>query len=185
MTITAPSVAPDDTPSVSGDASGLRSRAWNTTPATAKLPPTSAAASTRGSRATKNTCASTLSANGIVRLNTRDSEIGVLPTIGATRPHTTVSAPNAATVTTSRRRTSVGAGKRHHREVTGARMPHDVCVHAVQRPNAFGVQDALGRAVREHAPRPQQHELRAERRRQIQIVRRPDTRHPALAAATS
>jgi hypothetical protein len=72
MTTTAPSVAPDETPSVSGDASGFRRNAWNTTPAIAKALPTSADARTRGSRATKNTWASTLSAKGTVRSNTRD-----------------------------------------------------------------------------------------------------------------
>ena len=57
--------APAETPSVSGEASGLRSSAWNTTPAERQALPTSAAASTRGSRATKKICASTLSAKGI------------------------------------------------------------------------------------------------------------------------
>src|SRR3954469_26080985 len=40
ITITAPSAAPVDRPSVSGEASGLRRKAWNTTPATARLLPT-------------------------------------------------------------------------------------------------------------------------------------------------
>ena len=61
----APSDAPAETPSVYGVASGLRSRPWNTTPAAASVPPTSAAASARGSRAMKKICASTLSANGM------------------------------------------------------------------------------------------------------------------------
>ena len=49
----APSDAPAETPSVYGVASGLRSSPWNTTPAAASVPPTSAAASARGSRAMK------------------------------------------------------------------------------------------------------------------------------------
>ena len=56
----APSDAPADTPSVSGEASGLRSSAWNTTPDSASALPTSAAAITRGRRATKKICASVL-----------------------------------------------------------------------------------------------------------------------------
>ena len=67
----APSDAPAETPSVSGEASGLRSSAWKTTPERARQLPTSAAASTRGRRATKKICASTLSANGIERIEGR------------------------------------------------------------------------------------------------------------------
>ena len=62
IAIIAPSDAPAETPSVSGEASGFRSSAWNTTPDSASALPTSAAASTRGRRATKKICASMLSA---------------------------------------------------------------------------------------------------------------------------
>ncbi len=50
MPRTAPSAAPDDAPSRSGDTSGLRNRPWNAVPATASAAPTIAAASTRGPR---------------------------------------------------------------------------------------------------------------------------------------
>ena len=67
----APSAALAETPSVNGVASGLRSSACSTTPAAASVEPTSAPASTRGSRATKKICASTLSAHGIDGSKTR------------------------------------------------------------------------------------------------------------------
>ena len=79
----APSDAPAETPSVNGVASGLRSSACRTTPAAASVAPTRPPARTRGSRATKKICASTLSSHGIERSNARASEIGVLPTVGA------------------------------------------------------------------------------------------------------
>ena len=93
MASIAPSDAPAETPSVNGVASGLRSSAWSTTPAAASAAPTSAPASTRGMRATKKICASTLSANGIDRSNTRARLIGVLPTSGASRHVASASAP--------------------------------------------------------------------------------------------
>ena len=58
MAVTAPSAPPAETPSVCGVASGLRSRAWKTVPATASPPPASSASSTRGTR-----CMSTMLAN--------------------------------------------------------------------------------------------------------------------------
>ena len=64
MASMAPRAAPAETPSVNGVASGLRSSACSTTPDAASAAPTSAAASTRGSRATKKICASTFSAHG-------------------------------------------------------------------------------------------------------------------------
>ena len=70
-------------PSVNGVASGLRSSACSTTPDAASAPPTRPAASTRGSRATKKICASTLSAHGMPRSKARARLIGVLPTTGA------------------------------------------------------------------------------------------------------
>src|SRR5262247_2727743 len=142
MTIIAPSVAPADTPSVSGEASGLRNSAWKTAPASAMLLPTSAAATTRGSRATKNTCASTLSANGIERSNARPSEIDVLPTSGASRQHAAASTPKPAMVTASRgriagagRAASTCAGNGYHREMAGARVDGHVRDHAVDLPD--------------------------------------------------
>ena len=75
----APSAAPDETPSVNGVASGLRSSAWNTTPAAARVAPTIAAASVRGSRAMKKICASGLSRNGMDVSNTRRSDTCVEP----------------------------------------------------------------------------------------------------------
>ena len=46
----APSAAPDAVPSTYGSASGLRSRPWNVTPATASAAPTSIVVRTRGRR---------------------------------------------------------------------------------------------------------------------------------------
>src|SRR5690349_8219413 len=106
--------------------------------------PTSAAATTRGRRAMKKTWASTLSANGIVRLKTRDRWMVVLPTIGASRHAAAVVAPKMARVTASRRRTSLRAGKWHHREMTGAWMSGDVGVDAVERADVRRVQHAIG-----------------------------------------
>ncbi len=50
MASTAPSEAPDALPMMYGSAMGLRSSAWNTTPAQPRPAPTSAPARTRGSR---------------------------------------------------------------------------------------------------------------------------------------
>ena len=83
MASIAPSAPPADTPSVNGVASGLRSIACSTTPAAASVAPTMAPDSTRGRRATKKICASTLSAQGIERSNAFASEMLVLPTVGA------------------------------------------------------------------------------------------------------
>src|SRR5215218_5662717 len=99
----APRAAPAETPNVNGVASGLRSRAWNTTPAAASALPTQAAASTRGSLATKKICASTLSANAIEGSNTRRRSIGVLPTSGARRHAEAATSPKPATARTSDR----------------------------------------------------------------------------------
>src|SRR2546423_1074357 len=180
MTAMAPSVAPADTPSVSGDASGFRSSAWKTTPATAKALPTRAAAITRGSRATKNTCASTLSANGIERSNARTRLIRVLPTSGAVRHATIASAPKAATVPAIRRFTSFNARHRHYRQVMGARVHRHVSVDAKPRADVGRLQDGLDRALRENAARPDGRQLAAQRRRQIQIVRRHHHRRAAV-----
>ena len=97
IAIIAPSEAPAETPSVYGVASGLRSSPWNTTPAAASVPPTSAAASARGRRAIKKICASTLSANGIDRLKTRAKSIDVEPMNGAAKTATTIARKHNAT----------------------------------------------------------------------------------------
>ena len=81
----APSDAPAETPSVSGEASGLRSSAWKTTPDERERAADERRGETRGSRATKKICASMLSANGIERSKTAPRRIGVLPTSGASR----------------------------------------------------------------------------------------------------
>src|SRR5262245_35854031 len=166
MTRSAPSVAPADTPNVSGDASGLRSSAWNTTPATANAPPTRAAARTLGRRATKNTCASTLSANGIDRSKTRARRIGVLPTRGARTMTTSVPAAKAAIVSNmrvaSRDRVSVTATSAratnwHHRQMAGASVHRYVCVDVVERPNALSREYLLDGSLRDDTPVADQH----------------------------
>src|ERR1051326_3965136 len=134
---------------------------------------------TRGSRATKNTCASTLSAYGIDRSKTRDSRSGGLPTSGANRTAAAAAAPNTATTSAIRAR-MLGPRKRHHRQMT-ARMADDVCVDAVERPDGLRSEDRFGRTVRDDPPGLEQRELGAERRREIQIVRRHDHRHAARA----
>jgi hypothetical protein len=93
ITRIAPSAAPAETPSVKGVASGFRRSACMTTPAEASVAPTTAPDRTRGSRATKKIWASTLSANGMERSNTRARLIFVLPMSGASTQVTTASAP--------------------------------------------------------------------------------------------
>src|SRR5262252_7925451 len=181
MTTTAPRVAPLDTPSVSGEASGFRRNAWNTTPATANAPPTRTAASTRGSRATKKTCASTLSAKAIVRSNARESEIAVVPTSGANVQTTIATAPNPATVTTSRRRTSERPAKRNHHQPPGARVDLHVRVHSVERADVVTRQHLARRPRGNHPPCLQQHERGAKRCREVKIVRGHHHRHAAIA----
>src|SRR5438067_7013635 len=172
MTATAPSVAPAESPSVSGEASGLRRNAWNTTPATARLLPTRIAASTRGRRATKKTWASTLSANGMLRSRTRDKWIDVEPTSGAATQITSVSAPKPATVATIRRRRSVCARKRHDHRMPRARVIDDLGVDVVERADVRRRQHAPGLAGGDHTARPQHDDRAAERGRQVQDVRR-------------
>src|SRR6187200_2471241 len=99
--------APADTPSVYGVVSGFLSKPWNTTPAAASVPPTSAAASARGSLATKKICASTLSANGTEVLNTRENVSDVDPMNGAAMTATTIAPKQPATMGTPRRRGDV------------------------------------------------------------------------------
>src|SRR4051812_9895398 len=98
----------------------------------------------------KNTCASTLSAKGSDRSKTRERWIAVLPTSGARRQTTNVSAPKPASVTASRRRTSVRACKRHHREMTGARVKCHVGDDVVQAADVLGRQNVRRRPGCEH-----------------------------------
>src|SRR4029077_6035285 len=177
----APRVAPAETPSVSGDASGFRSSAWKTTPESGSPAPTMPAATARGRGATKNTCASTLSASGSPRSNTRDRLIDVLPASGARRHTSSVEGPKTASVTAIRRRMSLRSGKRHHGEMASTRMERDVGLHVVQPADVGGGQDVARLPLREHAAAPDQDQLRAQRRRQVQIVRRDDHRRSALA----
>ncbi len=51
----APSAAPEDTPRMSGETSGLRKRPWYAEPAAASVAPMATAASTRGPRTRKTT----------------------------------------------------------------------------------------------------------------------------------
>ncbi len=69
---------------MNGVASGLRSSACRITPDAASALPTSAAASTRGNRATKKICASTFVAHGTDQSNARATLMCVLPMSGAT-----------------------------------------------------------------------------------------------------
>jgi hypothetical protein len=64
--------------------------------------PTIAAARTRGCLAMKKICASVLSANGIVRLNTREREIDVVPSSGPMVSAASSSSPNPVVVANSR-----------------------------------------------------------------------------------
>src|SRR5438552_6702085 len=185
----APSAAPADTPSVSGDASGFLRSAWNTTPAEARPPPTSAAASTRGSRATKKIWASTLSANG-VEPTTRPRRIDVLPASGANRHAASASTPNAPSVAMRRWRKGNAACRpaaldrsrnRHHAHVAGPRVELDVGVDAIQRAHVRGRQNVAREAVRQDAAASHRHDFRAERGRQVQVVGRDHHRGAALA----
>src|ERR671919_2173733 len=94
----APSAAPADTPNVNGVASGFLSSACSTTPDAASVDPTSAPASTRGSRAMKKICASLLSANGTDESNTFQKSMRVEPISGAKRHASTAAAPKMAQV---------------------------------------------------------------------------------------
>src|SRR3954468_2055336 len=188
MASIAPSEAPAETPSVSGDASGLRSSAWKTTPARARLLPTSAAARTRGSRATKKICASRLSAYGRDRSNTALRWIGVPPTSGASSTAPAASAPNARSVQPTRRRIAAGsvtAAKGHNQQPACARVELHVCFDLVERANVVGREDVRGGSLSHDAAPFEQHQLIAERGRPAQIVRRDDHRGAAPAVQPS
>src|SRR5580765_4509826 len=130
-----------------------------------------AAAATRGRRATKKTCASTLLEDGSPRSNTFERLIEVLPSKGARRQTASVNAPNPSSVTAIRRRMSLRPGKRHHGQVAGARMKRHVGLHVIQLTDVGGGQDLTRVSLREHAAASDQNQFRAQRRRQIQIVR--------------
>ena len=103
MASMAPSAAPAETPSVNGVASGLRSSACSTTPEAASAAPTRAAASTRGRRATKKICASTLSVHGTDGSKARPRLMAVLPSVGATTIAAAAVAAKSGSVVQSRR----------------------------------------------------------------------------------
>src|SRR5262249_5006215 len=139
------------------------------------------AASTRGRRATKKTCASTLSANAIVRSNTRTSEMAVVPTSGASVQTMSATAPNPATVRTMRPRTSVGPGKRNHHQAPGACVHLDLHVDAVERSDVLARQHVARRPRGDHPSGLQERQRRAERRSEVEIVGGHDHRHAAIA----
>src|SRR5437588_3911155 len=126
-----------------------------------RLAPTSAAASTRGSRVRKKICASTLSANGCEPSNTRASEMCVLPASGANRQAIAASDPNPATVAARRRRTSVDAANRYHRHVPGARVVRHLDGNVKHLADDFRSQDAPDVALCDDAAAPDQNQLGA------------------------
>ena len=180
----APSAAPADTPSVNGVASGLRSSPWKTTPADASIAPTSAPASVRGSRAMKKICASTLSANGIAEVEgAAQADAG---RSDERREHD--GADRERPEHRERRREPPAERRRHRPRLRGcarAERPTsrpagcrcDLGFDAVERPDRLRRQDVRGRPCREHAPAAQQHERAAQRRGEVEVVRRDDDRH--------
>src|SRR5437763_271231 len=99
----------------------------------------------------------------------------------AERPYTIPSAPiepaKLASGTDNLRRsvTAVsGARNGHHRHVSGPRMELHVGVNAIQRSNVGGGQHHLGRPLRQDAAVLDERQLGAERRGEVQIVRRHD-----------
>ena len=84
----APKQAPDATPSVSGDTSGLESSACIPAPATDSPPPTSSPSSTRGRRTPMimRSCGSTDAAATYPRLTTRNMISSASPRSTAYRP---------------------------------------------------------------------------------------------------
>src|SRR5258706_1073273 len=129
----------------------------------------------------KKICASTLSANGSDRLKARASEMRVVRTSGASMQTMTSSAPKAPTVMSMRRRMSLRWRNRHHRQMSCAGMKGDVRLDAVQRCDIGGRQHLCGLALRQDTAVSNQDELRAQRGREIQIVRANDHRRAAIA----
>ena len=147
----APRAAPAEMPSVNGVASGLRSSAWKTTPDEARAAPTRAAARTRGRRATKKICASTLVAQGSDQSNALDRLIDVLPASGA-RMHAAraAAADTAATVATR------ALGGRHDGLARGAADSGRAIIAPVQsarRPGARPRRETARRRRCRRAPR--------------------------------
>ena len=184
MASIAPSAAPADTPSVNGVASGLRSSPWNTTPAHASIDPTSAPASVRGSRATKKICASTLSANGMRRIERRAGEIGRSRRAGATRIAPRASTPKHRTVRTRRRRsvTRLCTSGTVRRSGTTVRRPApawnvNVRLDAVERADPIGGQHLLCRSRGQHFAVLQQHQRAAQAGGEVEVVGRDRDRH--------
>ncbi len=164
----APSAAPADTPSVNGVASGLRSSACSTTPAAASVAPTSAPASVRGRRATKKICASTLSAKGMRRSNTRAND----DRRGADERREQAGRPPRRRRTPSDREPDAPTNRHGVRPLgpstdaagTTVRCPASSwkltsASHAVQRLHGVGREHLARGAVRHHAPVAQQHQL--------------------------
>src|SRR5947207_3948137 len=183
MASTAPSAAPVDTPSVNGVASGLPSSACITTPAAASVAPTIAPVSTRGIRAMKKICASTLSANGIDRSNARARLMWVLPTSGASRQAATASAPYAETIE-ARRVLSMDALHGHDRQMSGASVELHVRIDVVQLSNRLAGEHVSRCPRREDAAAAHHDELLTHRRREIQVMCREHHRHLPLAIQT-
>ena len=156
---------------MNGVASGLRSSAWNTTPAAASALPTNAAASTRGRRATKKICASTLSAKAIDGSKTRVRLMDVLPTTGASRQAPHASTPNpsmarAARAARARRASSrpprhrpsraapAPMGERNDDEVTGGLVAAHVGLDVERAPDVVAREHVRGPSGRERPPIP-------------------------------
>src|SRR4051812_7936869 len=174
----APSAAPLDTPSVSGVARGFLSRAWKMAPASASELPTSAAARTRGRRATKKIWASALSANGIDRSNTRASEIDVVPMSGAATSAASSSPPKPAVATIRRPRTCCTSGPRDRRDrqVPRSLVQVDVGLNVVEGANVGG-REHVGRwAARQDAAVADEDQTAAQAGGEVQVVRREDHR---------
>src|SRR6516225_6851678 len=126
----------------------------------------------------------------MVRSNTRDRWMGVLPMSGASRQTVAVKAPKAATVaarlewsvvTDRRRPASVCSGNWHHRQVAGALMHRHVGVDVVELAYVGWREHGVDRALGDDPSRADQHQLGAKRRRQVQVVRRDDHRCAAIA----
>ncbi len=181
MASMAPSAAPAETPSVKGVASGLRSSACSTTPDDASAAPTSAAASTRGRRATKKICASTFSAQGTEASNARDRLMAVLPSVGARTIAATAVAPKSGSVVHRRRDSARGhdarPSDRHHGEMAGGGMDVHVGLHPIQRTEVRARQHLRDGPGGHDPALAQQHEVAADAGRQVQVVGRDDDRH--------
>ena len=182
MASIAPSAAPAETPSVNGVASGLRSSACRTTPDAASAAPTSAAARTRGRRATKKICASTFSVHGTDGSKARPRSMAVLPSVGARMMATAAVAAKSGSVVQSRRvsetvMTSAAPARRRAGRWPDGRARRRPRRRA--RAGARGVStSAVGPAatIRPGAAAPARRQVLAAKR---QVVRRDDEGHAA------